>query len=475
MLIVDCRAGMLAGCAPENTDMEGRSATAQAPVDGKQARASHRVVIVGGGAGGLELATALGRRLGRRLGPRGRAEVVLIDASLTHLWKPLLHEVAAGSLNSYQDELNYIAHARHNGFRFEFGRMDNLDRAKRHVLLAPIEDPAGHEIVPRRAVAYDTLVLAVGSISNEFGTPGVRQHCRFLDSRAEAEALHRDLLLTLLRASTAETGTEEVSVAIVGGGATGVELAAELRHAGDELARYGAPIRPGSLRITLIEAADRILSSLPERLSTSVTEALQGLDVAVLTSSRVTHVDEDGVHLAGGTLIKAQVKVWAAGVKAPPFLNGLDGLESARNGQLVVRSTLQTTRDDNVFALGDCAWCPQAPGHADRPVPPRAQAAHQQASLLAKSLPRRLQGKPLVEYTYSDFGSLVSLSQYTALGTLMGGVFRKSRTIEGRLARIAYLSLYRMHQMALHGVWRTLILILTNRLQRVTQPTLKMH
>ena len=450
--------------------MEGRSATAQASVDGDKTLANHRVVIVGGGAGGLELATALGRRLGRS----GRADVVLIDANLTHLWKPLLHEVAAGSLNSYQDELNYIAHARHNGFRFEFGRMDNLDRTNRHVSLVPIEDPPGHEIVPRRTVPYDTLVLAVGSVSNEFGTPGVRQHCRFLDSRADAEALHRDLLLTLLRASTARNGAEEVSVAIVGGGATGVELAAELRHAGDELARYGAPIRPGSLRITLIEAADRILSSLPERLSSSVTEALQGLDVAVLTSSRVTHVDEEGVHLAGGTLIKAQVKVWAAGVKAPPFLNGLDGLESARSGQLVVRSTLQTTRDDSVFAFGDCAWCPLAPG-SDRPVPPRAQAAHQQASLLAKSLPRRLQGKPLPEYVYSDFGSLVSLSRYTALGTLMGGVFRKSRTIEGRLARIAYLSLYRMHQMALHGVWRTLILILTNRLQRVTQPTLKMH
>ena len=439
-------------------------------LDDERKTGPHRIVIVGGGAGGLELATALGRRLG----PRGRAEVVLIDANLTHLWKPLLHEVAAGSLNSYQDELNYIAHARQNGFRFEFGRMDNLDRTNRHVLLAPIEDQAGSEIVPRRAVAYDTLVLAVGSISNEFGTPGVRQHCRFLDSRAEAEALHRDLLLTLLRASTAENGTEEVSVAIVGGGATGVELAAELRHAGDELARYGAPIRPGSLRITLIEAADRILSSLPERLSTSVTEALEGLDVAVLTSSRVTHVDEDGVHLAGGTLVKAQVKVWAAGVKAPPFLKGLDELESARNGQLVVRSTLQTTRDDNVFAFGDCAWCPLAPG-SDRSVPPRAQAAHQQASLLAKSIPHRLEGKPLLEYSYSDFGSLVSLSRYTALGTLMGGVFRKSRTIEGRLARVAYLSLYRMHQMALHGVWRTLILILTNRLQRVTQPTLKMH
>lgn len=449
--------------------MEGQ-AEAPAGFGGERTASLHRVVIVGGGAGGLELATALGRRLGRK----GRAEVVLVDASLTHLWKPLLHEVAAGSLNSYQDELNYIAHARQHGFRFEFGRMDGLDRARRLVLLAPIKDAAGEAFVPRRSVPYDTLILAVGSCSNEFGTPGVRQHCRFLDSRAEAEALHRELLLTLLRASTAENGPMKIGVAIVGGGATGVELAAELRHMGAELARYGALVQPGVLKITVIEAADRILSALPERLSVSVTEALRELDIAVLASSRVTHVDEDGVHLADGNVIRAQVKVWAAGVKAPPFLAGIDGLESARSGQLVVRSSLQTTRDDDVFAFGDCAWCPQAPG-SDRPVPPRAQAAHQQATLLGKSIPRRLEGRPLLDYSYSDFGSLVSLSQYTALGTLMGGVFRKSRTIEGKLARFAYLSLYRMHQMALHGWWRTMILVLTNRLQRVTQPTLKMH
>lgn len=450
--------------------VQGRSAAAPAALGTGSTVGLHRIVIVGGGAGGLELATALGHRLGRK----GRAEVILVDANLTHLWKPLLHEVAAGSLNSYQDELNYIAHARQHGFRFEFGRMDGLDRANRRVFLAPIADPEGREVVPRRAVAYDTLVLAVGSCSNEFGTPGAREHCRFLDSRAEAEALHRELLLTLLKATAAKNAPEKVRVAIVGGGATGVELAAELRHAGEELARYGTPIRPGMLEITVIEAADRILSALPERLSIAVTEALRELHVTVLTNARVSRVDEAGVHLDGGEVIPAQVKVWAAGVKAPPFLVGLDGLESARSGQLVVRSTLQTTRDENVFAFGDCAWCPVTPG-SDRPVPPRAQAAHQQASLLARSIPRRLESKPLLEYSYSDFGSLVSLSRYTALGTLMGGVFRKSRTIEGRMARFAYVSLYRMHQMALHGVWRTAILILTNRLQRVTQPTLKMH
>jgi NADH dehydrogenase len=453
--------GEASGAAADDTASSGAAST----------RAGlHRIIVVGGGAGGLELATALGHRLGRR----GRADVILVDASATHLWKPLLHEVAAGSLNSYQDELNYIAHARLHGFRFQFGRMEGLDRDGRRIVLAAITDDAGNEVVPPRSVAYDTLVIAVGSVSKDFGTPGVRRHCRFLDSRQEAEDLHRDLLFAMLRADARPAGDADVGVAIIGGGATGVELAAELRHMSEELVRYGAPAGPGSLRIALIEAGERLLPALPERLSRSVAEALRQLGIDVRTRARVTLVDGAGVHLADGATVAAEIKVWAAGVKAPAFLDGLGGLESNRDGQLVVRSTLQTTRDDAVFAFGDCAWCPEAPG-SDRPVPPRAQAAHQQASLLAKSLVRRLEGRPLLAYTYSDFGSLVSLSRYTALGTLMGGVFRKSQRIEGRLARAAYLSLYRLHQMALHGVWRTLVLILTNRLQRVTQPTLKMH
>ncbi|MBA3518050.1 MAG: NAD(P)/FAD-dependent oxidoreductase [Rhizobiales bacterium] len=430
----------------------------------------HRVVIVGGGAGGLELATALGDSLGRR----GRAEIVLVDASPTHLWKPLLHEVAAGSLNSFQDELNYLAHGRRHGFRFQLGTMEGLDRGTRQIFVAPIVDDAGRKVVPRRTLSYGTLVLAVGSVSNDFGTPGVQQHCRFLDSRVEAERLHRDLLFALLRIIANGDSETELGVAIVGGGATGVELAAELRHMGDEFARYGAPVRPDPLRITLVEAADRILSALPERLATSVAGALTELGVVILTNAPVSHVDELGVHLRSGAVVPAQVKVWAAGVKAPAFLDAIGGLESSRTGQITVRSTLQATRDDDVFAFGDCAWCPQAPG-SDRPVPARAQAAHQQATMLARSIRYRLENRPLPEYTYSDFGSLVSLSRYTALGTLMGGIFRKTHRVEGRLARLAYVSLYRMHQMALHGPWRTLILILTSHLQRVTQPSLKMH
>src|SRR5690606_23274616 len=150
----------------------------------------HHILIVGGGAGGIELAT----RLGRTLGKRGQARITLVDANLTHIWKPLLHEVAAGSLNSSEDELNYVAQAKWNHFKFQPGRMCGLDRARKAVLLAAKHDENGVELVPQREIAYDTLVLAVGSKTNDFGTLGAAEHCLFLDSRDQAERFHNLLL-----------------------------------------------------------------------------------------------------------------------------------------------------------------------------------------------------------------------------------------------------------------------------------------
>ena len=453
----------------------------------------HRIVIVGGGAGGLELATKLGDRLGRR----GLADILLVDANPTHLWKPLLHEVAAGTLNSYQDELSYLAHARQHGYGFHFGRMTGLDRDNREIILAPVTADDGRVIVSERRLSYDILVLAVGSVSNDFGTPGAAENCRFLDSRAQAEALHRDLLALLAvtlgqerpsnggRDRAATEPAPRIGVAIIGGGATGVELAAELRRAVEDFSHYAEPIHKDILHISIIEMAPRLLPPLPEKLAASVTEALGKLNIEILTNAKVARIDPSKVELADGRSVPAQIRVWAAGIKAPDFLRGLGGLENFRTGQLMVRSTLQTTLDDDIFAFGDCAYCPAAPqGHpnSDRAVPARAQAAHQQSDLLAGALIKRIEAihagrtpPPYPLYTYSDFGSLVSLSRYTALGTLMGGVFRKSHMIEGWFARLAYISLYRMHQMALHGIWRTGLLIITNRLQRMTQPSLKMH
>lgn len=429
----------------------------------------HRIVIVGGGAGGLELAT----RLGRTLGKRGTARVTLVDANLTHIWKPLLHEVAAGSLNSAADELNYVAQAKWNSFEFQMGRMSGLDREHRRLHLAAALDEHGVELVPARTLVYDTLVIAVGSTTNDFDTKGAAEHCIFLDTREQAERFHRRLLSHYMRAHASESRQDTINMAIVGAGATGVELAAELHHAARELAAYGLNgIRPEDVHITLIEAGPRVLPALPERISQPVHQTLRGLGVTVLTDAAVSEVTADGLHTGNGEFIPAALKVWAAGIRAPGFLKDIDGLETNRINQLQVLSTLQTTRDENIFAFGDCAACPQP--DSDRNVPPRAQAAHQQASLLAKSIARRLAGQTLPSYRYRDYGSLISLSSFSAVGNLMGNL-TGNVMLEGWLARMFYVSLYRMHQVALYGVARTGLMMIGDKLSTSTVPRLKLH
>ncbi|WP_434456807.1 NAD(P)/FAD-dependent oxidoreductase [Stutzerimonas urumqiensis] len=430
----------------------------------------HRIVIVGGGAGGLELAT----RLGRTLGKRRQARVTLVDANLTHIWKPLLHEVAAGSLNSSGDELNYVAQAKWNHFEFQLGRMTGLNRQERQISLAPVIDDNGAEVLPARQIGYDTLVLAVGSTTNDFGTPGAAEHCIFLDTREQAERFHRQLLSHYMRAHAARDDQPAASfkVAIIGAGATGVELSAELLHAARELAAYGLDrIRPEDVGITLVEAAPRVLPGLPERIGNPVRQTLDKLGVSVLTDAAVSEVTSEGLHTRDGRFVPAELKVWAAGIRAPAFLRDL-GLECNRINQLVVRPTLQTTLDERIFAFGDCAACPQP--DAEHNVPPRAQAAHQQASLLARSLRLLLQGQALPEYRYRDYGSLISLSRFSAVGNLMGNL-TGSVMLEGWLARLFYVSLYRMHQIALYGLVRTTLMMIGDRLSRSTEPRLKLH
>ena len=430
---------------------------------------THRIVIVGGGAGGLELAT----RLGRTLGKRGKARITLIDANLTHIWKPLLHEVAAGSLNSSADELNYVAQAKWNHFEFQMGRMSGLERERKCVHLAASFDEHGVELVPARTLSYDTLVIAVGSTTNDFGTKGAAEHCIFLDTREQAERFHRLLLSHYMRAHAAEGHQSTINMAIVGAGATGVELAAELHHAARELAAYGLNgIKPENVHITLIEAGPRVLPALPERISQPVHQTLKDLGVTVLTDAAVSEVTDEGLHTKDGNFVPATLKVWAAGIRAPSFLKDIDGLESNRINQLQVLPTLQTTRDENIFAFGDCAACPQP--DSDRNVPPRAQAAHQQASLLAKSIARRLEGKDLPTYRYRDYGSLISLSSFSAVGNLMGNL-TGNVMLEGWLARLFYVSLYRMHQIALYGVARTGLMMIGDKLSTSTVPRLKLH
>jgi NADH dehydrogenase len=434
----------------------------------------HRIVVVGGGAAGLELAT----RLGDRLGKHGLAEIVLVERSRTHLWKPLLHSIAAGSMDASEHQLNYLAQAHWHHFRYQLGEMTGLDRAGKRVHLSATFDEEGRQITAVRSVGYDTLVIAIGSITNDFGTPGAAEHAVPLETPEQAARFHHRLVNAFLRAQSQDDDVRpgQLHVAIIGAGATGTELAAELYQTAREVAAFGLDhVDPDKdIRIVLVEAADRILPALPERISVATLDTLRKLGVEVRTKAPVAEVRADGVKLASGEIIPSELVVWAAGVKGPDVLHDLDGLEVNRVNQLVVTTTLQTTRDPAIFAIGDCAACPQP--DRDSTVPPRAQAAHQQASHLVRQLKRRLEGKPLEPFLYRDFGSLVSFGRLGAIGNLMGLLLGKGLFIEGALARLMYRSLYKMHEMALHGFAKTLIGSLTRGLPRGRgEPRVKLH
>ncbi len=435
-----------------------------------------KIVIVGGGAGGLELATTLGKSLGSK----GRADIVLIDRNHTHIWKPLLHEVASGSLDADLDAVSYRAHAHKNHYEFKLGTLCGVDRQRKVIFLDALVDDEREEILPRREVSYDYLVLAIGSVSNDFGVTGVADHCIFLDRPDQAQRFHRRLVDGFIRLDQklqAGDAERKLRVAIIGGGATGVELSAELYKAREWFSTYGLrAITPEHLDVTLVEAGPRLLPVLNERISSGAHEELEKLGVNVLVNTAVVSASSAGLLTKQGVEIPADLMVWAAGVKAPDFLKGIEGLEFNRANQVVVEPTLQARGDERIFVLGDCAGCPmEGPDGQPRWVPPRAQSAHQMAATVARNLELLLQGKRLTDFVYRDMGSLVSLSQYTAFGRLMGGLARGGLSLEGKVARLAYVSLYRMHQVAIHGWPRTAVVALTDKINHFIRPRFKLH
>jgi NADH dehydrogenase len=393
------------------------------------------------------------------------------------LWKPLLHSVAAGSLRRSEHELNYLAQAHWHHFTYRYGEVTGIDRAAKQLRLAAMYDDEGRQITPATSLRYDTLIMAIGSVTNDFGTPGAAEFAVPLENPEEADRFNRRLINACLRANAQAEPVRpgQLHVAIIGAGATGTELAAELHHTVRAVVAYGLDhIDPErDIRIVLIEAAERILPALPERITAATMDLLKGIGVEVRTGARVAEVRADGVVLATGEVIPSELVVWSAGVKAPAFLREFDGLETNRINQLVVTETLRTTRDPNIFAIGDCACCPR-PG-STAPVPPRAQAAHQMASHMARQIRRLLDRRSLAPFHYRDFGSLVSLGRYGTVGSLMGFLVGRNLFIEGMFARIMYRSLYKMHEAALHGgssvLWRTIAGAVSQR----WSPGVKLH
>ncbi|WP_081687982.1 NAD(P)/FAD-dependent oxidoreductase [Rhizobium mesoamericanum] len=403
----------------------------------------HQIVVVGGGIAGLEIASKLPKSIRRT-----SIAVTLVDREPAYVWKPMLHTIAAGTMDVSQQETSYISQARNRGFVFETGELKGIDRKGRKVHLNPLEIE-GRLILPERAISYDTLILATGSEANDFGTPGVRDHCLTIDSRSQAMKFNREVMAHMLEALAAK---RTLHIAVVGGGATGVELAAELVQLADTSAYYGAAGLRDQVKVTLIESGPNLLGAFPDRVAIAARERLERLGVVVLTGARVVAAEAGCLRLADGTQINAELKVWAAGVKASDVCSSFDGLEVTRNNQLVVGPTLQTTLDPRIFAIGDCSSL--SVGDPAKPLPPAAQVAHQQASHLIRHLPGWLLGRELPSFSYRDFGSIVSLGGYGAYGSLgQFGLFTGG-FIRGRVAQIGHVLLYRSHQQRLHGFWR---------------------
>jgi NADH dehydrogenase len=420
----------------------------------------HRIVVVGGGIAGIVTATHLSRKLRRS----GSAEVLLIDRNRAHVWKPMLHSFAAGTANYTNENISFISHAKLNGFKYWPGELQGLDRSGKAVDLGPVPLPDLEETLAGRTIPYDTLILAVGSRADDFDTAGVTDNCQFIDDIREAQAFSE---LFRSRVYQAVATRSDVRVVVVGGGATGVELSAQLSQHVETLSSYFTSGVPTRLRLTLIETGPRVLAPFPERISQAVEAKLRQLGIDVRTSTKVIGADTQGVILDGGQRVDAGLIVWAAGVKAPDVVSKL-GLEVNRKGQIVVKPTLQSETDENVFALGDCSTLSGANG---KPLPTTAQVARQQAVFLARSLGGHLKHhKPLAEFHFRDMGSLVSLGEYAAYGTLGSYGFFHGGFLRGRVAHLAHAALYRMHQMDLYGPVRGGLMLLGDDLTRVIRP-----
>lgn len=432
------------------------------------------VVIVGGGAAGLQLAT----RLARRLGKRGHAEIVLVDRSPTHLWKPLLHEVAAGRLEPVVHHTPFALQAARHGFRYVQGNLQAVDRINRTISVAPIGTGHGED-GQIQSIGYDKLVLAVGGVTQYFGVPGACEHALTLDSVSSAEQV-RDRVFTALRRGTAQTDaqphapTGTVRVAIVGAGATGVQLAAQLRRTSNVLNRYGVHrLDPMTgVDICLIEASSAVLPGLGTRIADRVGEQLARLNIRVQCSARVTSVSGSGLTIAGQPPMQADVVVWAAGIAAPSMLASF-GLPVNAKGQIRVLPDLQSVGDEHVYAIGDCASC--RPQGLDAELPTRAQVAYQQALYLSQALPRRLAGKHTAGFRYRDYGSLVSLAGSSAIANLAAPGKDSGWHVEGRFAALLHHAVYRRHVLAIHGWGRALGVTLAQGLARLLAAGTRLH
>ena len=353
-----------------------------------------RIVIVGAGFAGLAVAQGL---------RRAAVDITLIDRQNHHLFQPLLYQVATAGLSPAEIAwpVRHLMRRQANA-RVLMGEVTAVDPARKVVTL-----DAG-------PIAYDFLVLATGATHGYFGRDEWAVHAPGLKTLDDATAIRRRILLAFERAEMASNPEEcarLLTIAIVGGGPTGVELAgavAELSRRA--LARDFRAIDPARTRVLLVEAGPRLLANFPESLSRYTAEALAAIGVEVRLGHAVTHCDGDGVRI-GAEFVRAGTVVWAAGVRASPAARWL-GIEADRAGRVPVDPELRAPGQADIYVIGDTALAKNPDGV---PQPGIAPVAKQQGAYVARALIARVAGRAPPPFKYRDRGLLATIGRKAAV------------------------------------------------------------
>ena len=377
--------------------------------------AQQRIVILGGGFAGV----AVARRLERKL-RAGEADVTLVSRENFTLFTPMLPEVSSGGIETRHVVTPVRAQVRRT--RFVLGEIERIDLDAREI-------EARHPITGDvTTLAYDHVVLALGSVTSTFGIPGVEEHTLPLKTIEDAETLRNRIIAALEQAVVTEPGAERdrlLTFAVVGGGYTGCEAAGELVDLFRSIVPFYRPLRLADVRMIVVEAGKALLPDLPPKMGAYTTRNLSRRKVELVIGDGVARIDALGMTLQSGTVIPCATIVWSAGVRPSPVLKDLPGIEHARNGGLVVRADMSTVGRPEVWALGDCAWVPSQPDAdlADKNAwfPATAQHAIREGPSLADNLIAVLRGQPTKPFRYTTLGTMASLGARRGVALLPGG------------------------------------------------------
>ena len=354
-----------------------------------------RIVIVGAGFAGLAVAQGLRRE---------RVDITLIDRQNHHLFQPLLYQVATAGLSPAEIAwpVRHLMRRQANA-RVLMGEVTAIDTARKVVTL------------DRGPIAYDMLVLATGATHGYFGRDEWASYAPGLKTLDDATAIRRRILLAFERAEMASNPEEcarLLTIAIVGGGPTGVELAGAVAElARRALARDFRAIDPAQTRVLLVEAGPRLLANFPEPLARYTAEALARIGVEVRLGQAVTHCDAEGVRI-GAEFVRAGTVVWAAGVRASPAARWL-GIEADRAGRVPVGPELRAQGQADIYVIGDTALAKNPDG---APQPGIAPVAKQQGAYVARALAARIAGRAgPPPFVYRDRGLLATIGRKAAV------------------------------------------------------------